>query len=298
MADGRIHMMWAQCGKIAYTFKAVNSYRQMKWMNFGKGKLIENFKNFDDSEFLEFANSESFNFNEEATKHASTVISNLGELLLKKIPKKFVDTVLVGIHDSEVKVDLYACGIMYFKTIDAVERFEFSPMTDATSVEFFDCSFSHLSSSRFNIAFKVVEYDSEVHPLSRNETVSEEKMPGTSTFVSSINLGFDSHDFFTIIKITLLYSKLIYLMIFFREMCQYTFARIDEKTGTFYEQSLNEMARSYKVHPGSAKVTFFHEVVNHLVGKKVTVAFSEVLKKSKSGQCVKILEDFCYTKMK
>ncbi|KAE9552362.1 hypothetical protein FO519_004445, partial [Halicephalobus sp. NKZ332] len=25
MADGRIHMMWAQCGKIAYTFKAVNT---------------------------------------------------------------------------------------------------------------------------------------------------------------------------------------------------------------------------------------------------------------------------------
>src|SRR5690606_38778136 len=123
----------------------------------------------DDSEFIGFANSESFNFNEEATKHASTVISNLGELLLRKIPKKFVDTVLVGIHDSEVKVDLYACGIMYFKTINAIENFEFSSMTDVTSVDFFDCSFSHLSSSRLNIAFKVFEFESEIHAFSKNE---------------------------------------------------------------------------------------------------------------------------------
>ncbi|KAE9546480.1 hypothetical protein FO519_010308, partial [Halicephalobus sp. NKZ332] len=169
-------------------------------------------------------------------------------------------------------------------------------MTDVTSLEFLDCDFSHLSSSRLNIAFKVFEFDTEVSPSKKQ--LSEEKVAGISTFVSSVNLGYDTHDLWTIAKIALIFSKMIYLMIFFREMCLYTFSRIDEKTGAFYEQSLNEMARSYKVHPGSAKTTFFHEVVAHLVGKKVTIAFSEVLKKSKSGQCVKILEDFCYTKMK
>lgn len=168
-------------------------------------------------------------------------------------------------------------------------------MMDPFSIEIGSCNFSTLGMVRFNVIFKLMEFNNEI--IFGEFKVDNQKM-GKSTFMASIDLGYETHELWTVMKVALLIAKLIFLTIFFREMCQYTFLRIDEKIGAFYEQSLDEMVRLYKMNKKHEKTTFFHEVVKHLSGGKVSHGFIESVKKKNIGHCVKILDDFCNTKMK
>lgn len=128
---------------------------------------------------------------------------------------------------------------------------------------------------------------------------SDNTVPGYTTYATSVDIGLATGDLWTIVKIALLYSRMLFLSVFLREMAQYTFSRIDEKTCTFYEQSLNELVRSFKFQSELKETTFFHEIINHLSGKPVSAVLREVLKRGKGAQhCIQVLDDFCYNKMK
>uniref|UniRef100_A0AC34QP82 Anaphase-promoting complex subunit 4-like WD40 domain-containing protein n=1 Tax=Panagrolaimus sp. JU765 TaxID=591449 RepID=A0AC34QP82_9BILA len=123
MSDGKIHMMSAECGKIYYSFTAHGVYREINWLTFGEGPILEKFKAHDEMINFEFATPERFNFNEEATKQASIVIANVLQFLTETVPEKYYNTILIGIPEEGQKIDLYACGIVYFRTIDVLEDF-------------------------------------------------------------------------------------------------------------------------------------------------------------------------------
>uniref|UniRef100_A0A914XUP1 Anaphase-promoting complex subunit 4-like WD40 domain-containing protein n=1 Tax=Panagrolaimus superbus TaxID=310955 RepID=A0A914XUP1_9BILA len=260
MDNGFIHLLTAASGKIGYTVDGREAYNKLVWERIHPQPTYET-----NGASLSFATASSFDFNDEAPKECAQQIADM-EDYFHLLFYSFHGTVLFGVTENAL-LHLYIDGIMYCHELSVLHHYRFSTYSDTHSLQVLDCI--------VNSETKKVEVLYQITEMETNGIVNNK-------FLFKYDLGWNRESFGTLSIIAASFFKINFLLIYLREMVRYTAHGLEESTENLYQKVIRMFYGNYKTTT-NAPWSFFHEMIQHLSGNPVSLAYFDSLRKSRSG---------------
>uniref|UniRef100_A0AC35FNQ6 Anaphase-promoting complex subunit 4-like WD40 domain-containing protein n=1 Tax=Panagrolaimus sp. PS1159 TaxID=55785 RepID=A0AC35FNQ6_9BILA len=260
MNNGFIQFLTASSGKIGYTVDGREAYDKLVWENVHPQSTNEM-----KDPSLSFATASSFDFNDEGPKECAQQIADMEDYFHRHF-YSFYGTVLFGVTENAL-LHLYIGGIMYCHSLNVLHHHEFGSFSDTSSLQVLDCM--------VNDETKNVEVLYQITEMENNEIVN-------NTFVCKYDLGWNRETFGTLSVIAASFFKINFLLIYLREMVRYTAHGLEESTENLYQKVIRMFYGNYKMTM-NAPWSFFHEMIQHLSGNTVSLAYFDSLRKARSG---------------